>query len=336
MRVSLRAIALTGCFLAVSARGADSEPVVATVGSRKITRSELEKRARGRLVQLEQQRYQALKATLEELVAAELFEQEAKARSLDVAVFLEQEVTAKIAEPGDEEIRNVYLENKEQMGDVTLEAMKPQIVAYLKEARRVERRAALVAELKARRKTTISLAPPLVPVSASGRPSKGGGVSAPVTIVEFTDFQCGFCRQAESVIDQVLKAYGDKVRLVVRDYPLAMHPDARLAAEAAACANAQGKYWSYHDRLFANANALGAAQLEAHARDLGLDAASFGKCLRERAHSAAIEADIADATEAGVTGTPVFFVNGRMLVGVQPFSAFRETIDELLASQRPR
>jgi protein-disulfide isomerase len=132
-----------------------------------------------------------------------------------------------------------------------------------------------------------------------------------------------------------MQVYGDKIRLVYRDYPLPMHPTARPASEAAACANAQGKFWEYHAKLFANQSALAADNLKSYAKDLGLDTAKFDQCLSsDKAVKVAIDKDIVDGSKVGVNGTPAFFINGRMLSGAQPFEKFKEIIDEELASAK--
>ncbi len=153
-------------------------------------------------------------------------------------------------------------------------------------------------------------------------------------MVEFSDFQCPYCFAAHSTVKQVLAAYGDRIRFVYRNYPLANHPDARPAAEAAQCANEQDKFWQYHDRLFTDQTKLGDAGLKKSAADLGLDAEKFNACLDARKYKAAVDADIRDGDEAGVSGTPAFFINGRALVGAHPLDAFKRLIDEELALKK--
>jgi protein-disulfide isomerase len=131
-----------------------------------------------------------------------------------------------------------------------------------------------------------------------------------------------------------MKHYGDKVRVVFRDYPLPMHSHARAAAEAANCAQAQGKFWEYHGKLFANQTALGEDKLKSYAQELGLDTARFNECLAKKPFKAAIDKDIADGARVGVQGTPAFFINGRMLSGAQPFDKFKEVIDDELANAK--
>ena len=138
----------------------------------------------------------------------------------------------------------------------------------------------------------------------------------------------------QSALSQIQKNYKDKVKFVFRDFPLTrIHPQAYKAAEAARCAGDQGKYWEYHDILFANIKALQPEELKQYAADLKLDAAQFAACLDNNAYTAAVSKDLALGTQLGVSGTPAFFVNGRFLSGAQPYSAFVELIEEMLAAR---
>ena len=232
-------------------------------------------------------------------------------------------------EPSDAEIQKVYDENKSQLGNQTLDQVKPRIVEFLKQQKAGERQQAFVEELKAKYKTTINLKPPVVEVSTAGRPARGPD-KAPITIIAFSDYQCPYCKRAHTTVEQVMKTYGDKVKLVYRDYPLPFHENARPAALAAACANAQGKFWEYHQKLWA-ASDLSTEKLKAMAGEVGMDQKKFDECLAKQEFKAVIDKDIADGAAVGVTGTPAFFINGRMLSGAQPFERFKEVIDEELA-----
>ena len=317
----------------VPAARAAGDGKVATVGEHAITRAQLEEHVRAKLIELENQRYEMLREGLDELIAEELLKQEASARKTTPADLEKQEVAAKVPEPTDEEIQKVYDANKAQLGSQTLEQIKPRIVEYLKQQGMQRRRQAFVEELKQTHKTTVALRPPVIEVATAGRPERGGGAKAPVTIIEFSDYQCPFCGRAESTVDEVMKHYGNKVRLVYRDFPLPMHPQARPASEAASCANAQGKFWEYHATLFANQTALGEDQLKEYAKNVGLDAAKFDQCLKDKPFKAAIDKDVADGEKVGVNGTPAFFINGRMLSGALPFDKFKEVIDEELTAK---
>ena len=305
---------------------------VATVGDHTITSAELEEHVRSKLIEIETQRYDALREGLDEMIAEELVKQEASARGTTPADLEKQEVAAKLGDPSDADIQKVFDDNKAQLGSQTLEQIKPRIVEYLKQQRTEQAQQQFIEGLKQKHKTTVALRPPIVEVATAGRPERGGS-TAPVTIIEFSDYQCPFCGRAEGTVEEVMKHYGDKVRLVYRDFPLPMHPQARPASDAAACANAQGKFWEYHAKLFANQTALGEDKLKDYAKDLGLDAAKFEQCLKDQPFKAAIDKDVADGEKVGVTGTPAFFVNGRMLSGAQPFDKFKEVIDDELSAK---
>jgi protein-disulfide isomerase len=152
-----------------------------------------------------------------------------------------------------------------------------------------------------------------------------------VEVIEFSDFQCPFCMRANPTVEQVLKTYGDKIKFVYRHYPLPNHPNARPAAEASACAEVQGKFWEYHDRLFANPTKLSDPDLKAQAAALGLDTAKFNACVDNHQQKPGVDADMAAGEAVGVTGTPAFFINGRSIEGAQPFESFKRVIDEELA-----
>lgn len=158
-----------------------------------------------------------------------------------------------------------------------------------------------------------------------------GPEDAPVTIIEFSDYQCPFCARAEPTIKQVLEEYGDKVRLVYRDFPLdQLHPYARKASEASHCAEEQGKFWEYHDALYEDQGSINEAGLEQFAKDLGLDMDAFNSCLDSGKYADEVQKDLEDGQEYGVSGTPAFFVNGFSISGAQPFAVFKDIIDKEL------
>ncbi len=157
-----------------------------------------------------------------------------------------------------------------------------------------------------------------------------GPKNAPVTIVEFSDFQCPFCKNVVPTLEALEKQYGNKVKVAFKNQPLPFHANARPAAAASLAANAQGKFWEYHDKLFAHQEALDRASLEKYAAELGLDMSKFKAALDSKKFDAQITADATEATRAGAEGTPTFFINGRKLVGAQPLDAFKTIIDEEL------
>jgi protein-disulfide isomerase len=156
-----------------------------------------------------------------------------------------------------------------------------------------------------------------------------GPAGAPVTVVLFSDFQCPYCKKIEPTLDALEKEYPGKVRVVWKNFPLDMHPSARLAAAAALAAHAQGKFWAMHDRLLENQEALSRDSLDGYARTLGLDPARFQAAFERSA--ADVEADVKQGLSLGVTGTPTVFVNGRRVAGAYPLATFKELVDQELA-----
>jgi protein-disulfide isomerase len=172
-----------------------------------------------------------------------------------------------------------------------------------------------------------------VVVSTDDDPSIGPD-NAPVTIIEFSDYQCPYCQVwYKQVYQQLLASYPNKIRFVYRDLPLPMHPEAVPAAQAAECAGVQDDYWKYHDALFNQQYGLNRAAYEHYASDLGLDLSAFTACLDSQKFQSEIQADAADAARVGITGTPSFVINGRILIGALPFSEFKTVIDEELAAK---
>lgn len=323
----LCSIAFTACSLLATA--AVAEPL-ATVGDQKIERAEVEKAVAGQLVAIENNRYKALREGLDAMVAETLMELEAKARGVTVQELANAEIMAKAGEPTDDEVKALYEQHKDSFKGASLDDMRPRLVDYLKQGKLAAQQETLLTALRAKYPTTIALRPPTVKVDVGSRVK--GPANAPVTIVEFSDYECPFCKRAEPSIKQVMDTYGDKIRLSYRDYPLDFHANARPASLAAHCANAQGKFWEYHEKVMASED-LSKAALEKIADDSKLDRAKFDACFAKDEFKAAIDADMAAGVAAGVNGTPAFFINGRMLDGAQPFEAFKEIIDEELAWQ---
>lgn len=165
-----------------------------------------------------------------------------------------------------------------------------------------------------------------------------GPENAPITIIEFSDYECPYCRRwFDEVYARLFEAYPDQIRLVFRDFPLtSIHPNAQAAAEAANCANEQDAYWPFHDKLFSMQQGLSSEAYLQYARDLNLDLEKFEACVNERRYQNEVEADLAYAANLGVNSTPTFFVNGIPVVGAQPFEVFQYVIDKELAGELPK
>lgn len=157
-----------------------------------------------------------------------------------------------------------------------------------------------------------------------------GNKNAQVTLIVFSDFQCPYCKRHEPTMDQVLREYGDKVRVVFRHFPLSLHPYAQKAAEASECAGEQDKFWEMHDKMFGNQSALTIDDLKKYAKELKLNESKFNDCLDSSKYAAKVNQQAAEAQAAGITGTPGTFVNSELVKGAYPFETFKQLIDRAL------
>ena len=263
------------------------------------------------------------------LLEDRILETEAARRGVRPDEVLSLETQA-LGEVTDEEVTGFYEENRDTLEGQSLEDNRDSIREFLK----VRRRQQAMARLAERANVKFHLERPRFEVAATG-PARGPA-GAPVTIVEFSDFQCPYCGRALPIIDEVLAKYPGQVRLVYRHLPLeSIHPRARAAAEASACAHDQDKFWPYHDKLFANRRALGDADLQRYAQDVGLDADRFEQCVAERKFQTQVDTDLAAARAIGVSSTPTFVVNGVMVAGAKPVEEFSKLIDAEIAKLDP-
>jgi len=295
-----------------------SGEVAARIDGVAITTDEIDARAREELFnaragtpsKLYELRSQTLQAMLNERVVEVIAENRGTTPEALIAAELEA-----MGPVGEEEAQAFYTASEARLGQATFEEVKGQILDFL-----ASRREASV---------EILLEPPRIEVAAIG-PSRGAD-GAKVTIVEFSDFQCPYCQRVIPTLAAIEERYPNDVRIVFRNFPLGNHSRATPAAEAALCADDQGKFWPYHDVLFENARALEDEQLVSYAEQVGLDKAAFEACIDEGRFSDQVARDIEEGRAAGVTGTPAFFVNGVMLSGARPKEAFFELIDTELA-----
>ncbi|BDG09206.1 thioredoxin domain-containing protein [Anaeromyxobacter paludicola] len=283
----------------------------------------------------QEQLYKLRKAGLDSIVNKKLVEEKAKAAGMAPEEFLRKELSSQLTPPTEAELKKVYDQAK-AAGQALPEfaQVKPQIEQYLMQQKQQEVLKRYYDKLRADAKVEVLL-PPYKParveVAAVG-PSKGPQ-GAPITIVEFSDYQCPYCSKAEGTVKQVLAEYGDKVRLVYRDYPLPFHDKAQKAAEAANCAADQGKYWEMHDKLFGQQESLDVAALKKAAGELKLDQGKFDKCLDSGEKAKEVAESKKAGEQAGVSGTPAFFVNGMLLSGALPYESFKTIIDSELKAK---
>jgi protein-disulfide isomerase len=329
----------TGAALASPAEKRTPKPAesaaVAIVGGEPITAAEFEAMSGPKLFAARTQEYNQKRALLEEAIDKRLLEKEGKARGISAEELVRVEVEAKVPPVTEAEQKEYYEKNKPRFGTTAEADALKQIEGGLRQQRARERQTAYTKELRDKAGVKILLDPPRLAVSLGDDPVKGPA-TAPVTIVEFSDFQCPYCSRGTATLKQVEEKYGDKLRVVFRDFPLTqIHKEAAKAAEAGACANEQGKFWEMHDKLFGNQSKLQVEGLKQSATEIGLDAAVFNQCLDSGKYAAEWQKDVEEGTSYGVTGTPAFFINGRMISGAQPLEAFTTVIDEELARAQP-
>ncbi len=285
--------------------------------------------------QLRLQEYDIRSKALENLVNQKLLEAEAKKKGIPTEKVLEQEVDSTVAQPTEAELKALYIVQKQQLGK-PFDEIKPQLQQLLKKSKIQEAREDYYKRLREQAGVSIFLQKPKVQVAYDPARLRGDP-KAPVVIVEFSDFQCPYCQSVQPTLKTLLAKYEGRVSLAYRDLPVRdIHPQAELAAEASRCAGEQGKFWEYHDLLFANQNKLDRPGLLDQAHGLKLDEKQFDSCLSSGKYAAQIEQDRQLGLRAGVAGTPGFFVNGSLLSGNQPQDAFEKLIQAELAASKEK
>ncbi len=276
--------------------------------------------------------YDQRKGAIDEMISRRLLEEQAKAQGKTLDQWFQTDYMNSVPEPSDDEAKAFYEEHKAQIpAGQSFEDLKGRIKQAVKQQKLRDNMGKMLEDLKKKHNVQIALQPPELPrvqVEAKG-PSRGPS-NAPVTIVEFSDFQCPYCGREYPVIERLMKEYDGKVRLVFRHYPLEFHENAEKAAEAGACAQDQGKFWELHDKMFTNQAKLAVDDLKGYAKAIGLDSAKFDKCLDSGEKKAVVEEDQKAGTAAGVNGTPAFFINGVFVNGAQPYEEIKQTVDREL------
>jgi len=310
---------------------ADRQRVLATVDGKSITSGDVERSLRAFVYSVQQNIYRTRKAALDVKINDTLLKQEADKQKTSTKQLLDSEVLGKVKPVSDADAQAFYDKYKDRMTG-SFDQLKPKIIGYLHDQQLREAETAYAEQLHKSANIQVYLKPPTPPVfaiSTENRPSRGSA-SAPVTIVEFTDFQCPSCARTQPVLEQLLTEYGDKVRLVIRDFPLDRHENAFVAAQAAEAAAEQGKFWEYTDILFKNQTALEPAKLKDYATQLGLDRAKFDQEVDSGKFADTVRRDMKEGDKLGVDSTPSIFINGRKFEGERSHDAIKAAIDEAL------
>ena len=317
--------------LVASCGNKGNKEVLAVVDGNKITLGDLQVKypdLEKQLFKMEENMFRYKEMYLNDMIDNKVIELEAKATKKNPTELVAAEVSSKIKPVTDEEV--VAFGKEKGVTPDQMSKFKDRIKQYLASQREAEARKAFAKILRDKYKVTLKMKKPkgkVIEVKVNDDDASKGNKSAKVTVVEFSDFQCPFCKRASGNAEAILKAYGDKVRVVFRHFPLPMHESAHKAAQAAQCMNDQGKFFEYHDKLFANNTALAEADLKKYVTELGGDVAKFEDCLKKEKYKAKVDKDIADGQKYGVSGAPTYFINGNMVVGAVSFEELKSTID---------
>ena len=329
-----------GAQTAAGGRASDDDlpAVLAKVGGDAITLDQVREQSGGELDQLEstylRKRHDIVESAVHQMLRERLFTAEAAKTGASIEELLAREAGGSL-EPSEEEIAAWYRDNPDRVGGRPLAQVHAAISDFLARQRGQNAAKSLEERLEQEQGVVVNIGPYRERFDNDGAPERGPA-DAPITLVEFSDFQCPFCGRFFSTLQQVEKEFGDTVRVVYRQFPLpSLHPDAQKAAEASLCAQEQGKFWEMHDLMFQEQDRLGVADLKEKAGRLGLAQQDFDQCLDSGRMGSRISADQREGQRVGVNGTPALFVNGVVVEGgAVPYEAVSAAIHEELQRQK--
>ncbi len=313
--------------------------VLATIGGEQITLAEVRERVGDNLDALEAQyqraRFATLDRALQEILRERVLIEESQRTGKSMEELVVAEAGGSLA-PSPVEVSTWYTDNQARLGGRTLDQLRSQIEDLLRTERRDQAMARLQERLNAEREVRVFLEPYRMAFDNRGAPAKGP-TDAPVTLVEFSDFECPYCARFYPTLYEVTQKYGDQVRIVYRQYPIPnLHPYALKAAEASLCAHEQDKFWELHDLMFQDQKGLDVASLKSKARRLGLNQSRFDSCLDSGRYAEQVQQDMREGSRSGVSGTPAVFINGVQLEGgAVAFDVVARAIDRELARLAP-
>jgi len=327
-----------------SGTSSPADPIVASVRrSYDVRQSDVDawrlRHAPAQFARLRQDTYESNRQAVDALIGEYLLAEEAAAHGLLAEELvqrqLDQTPTPRIRE---DDVREIYERSRSTMGTMTFSQAESAIRSYLEESQRNEARQAFIETLVANAApdVVIHLQPPRYDVPVSGNEESLGADSARLTVVEYSDFQCPFCKRAAPDLRKLVGSFPGTVRLVWHHFPLPGHPEARGAAEAAACAGEQNAFWEYHDQLFANQDSLEPLDLHRYGEDVGLDMSQFEACMESHRYESTVTEDMAGGHQLGISATPAVFINGRLILGAVGYDVYKRVIDEELTAARAR
>jgi predicted DsbA family dithiol-disulfide isomerase len=317
---------------AVVASAQSPETVVATVNHIEITQKQVDDSIAAQIYPLEQQLYAIRKAALENLITTKILESEAAARRVPIEE-LRKQLTLGEVNVTRAQVEEAYKQNASFFATMSPDEARERLRLDLENQARMKHYRAGLDALRQKWTVTMNFSPPVfVTELDDGVSPVRGAANAVVTIVEFSDFECPFCKQVQSALKQVVETYGREVRLVFKHLPLEGHRNSLPAARAAYCAAEQDRFWQFHDALFAAGN-LSPPVFEQIASDLGLGLPKFQECVASERSRAAVVKDIEAAGLLRLDSTPGFVVNGKVIKGALSFAVFQKIIEQEL-SQR--
>jgi protein-disulfide isomerase len=325
-------------FLAVTAARAQTpDTVLASVNGVSITQKQVDDLIAVRLFPLQQQLYAIRKSALENLIVSRVLEVEATARGVSVEELRRQLTQGEIAVTR-RQVEEAYAQNSSFFASMSPDEARERLRLDLENQARMKHYRTAIEGLRKKWTVTVTLTAPAVALGLDGGVSPSRGSAKPaVTIVEFSDFECRFCRDVQPVLKQVLESYGSDVRLVFKHLPLEGHRNSLPAARAAYCAGEQDRFWQFHDAVFAAEN-LSPGRLDQIAVQLGLGMPRFQACMSSEQSRAAVVRDMETARSFRIDSTPSFLVNGKLIKGALSFAEFekiieRERVTQTLSSQ---
>ena len=314
-----------------AAAGPDDTMVAGRIGGKNVTVGEVDAWIKNQLFNQSTRGKNPLKVyevrnrALEQMASEQAIEQEATKAGKDRETLVKEEVERRAA-VSDEEVQKYYDENKDRFRNMPFEKVSPAVKRQLLAQRHAAAMQEYVGSLRATLGYENQLEPPRFEIAVGASPTQGPE-GAPITLVEFSDYECPFCKAVAPILKQVQERYPTQLRLVYKNFPLEAHPQAKPAAEATMCAAEQGKFWEYHQKLFEKTPQIGTEQLASIAAEAGLDTVQFEECLRSHRATTVVQADLDAGKQAAVAGTPSFFVNGVALAGNRTLNDFAQAID---------
>ncbi len=307
---------------------APSKKAVAKVNGKVIQEDEIFSDIRSEIYEARMKEYNLKMGTLKSYLLQSFIDNHPEKKNLTNDQFVEKFITSKL-KISEKDINEFAKERK--IPQVTPD-LKERIKKFLIDGKKREAIESWLDEKLAKSPVEVYLEKPMRPVYnvKAGDSPFAGGKNAKVEIIEFSDFQCPYCAKASILVSQIKKKYGDKVKVVFKNFPLAFHKDAAKAAEASLCAHEQGKFWDMHDLMFEEQDSLKVDDLKAKAKKLKLDTKKFNKCLDSSQYAAKVQETMKEGKVAQVKSTPTFYVNGQLVMGAQPLEVFSEIIDEEL------